>query len=71
MLKGTMRVYACSGLEKSKFSESGYYKVEGRMGGITREWVSDIPLEPGLEPEVNVKLSEYKGAISLRIASLA
>jgi len=70
MLSAKIRVYACSGLETSKYNEKGYYKIEGRMGGLTREWVSDIKLEAGLEPEVNVKLSEYKGAISLLIVSL-
>jgi hypothetical protein len=39
------------------------------MGGVTKEWISDVKLEPG-EIDVKVKLSEYKGSLNLRIVSL-
>jgi len=69
MLEGTIRVYACSGLEQSKYSTEGYYKVEGKLGGITKEWVSDVKLEAG-DIDVKLKLSEYQGKLGLRIVSL-
>jgi len=70
MLIGTIRVFECSELQDSKYSENGYFKIEGKMAGINDTWISDLKLTPG-EHEVKVSVSKYQGKFNLRISSLA
>jgi len=69
-LEGTIRVYDCGDMEKSKYSEDGFYKVEGKLAGVNKEWISDVKLDKG-DQDVKIKVTDYKGNLNLRIVSLA
>jgi len=66
MLQGEIRVFECSDLQDSKYSEKGFYKVEGKLAGLNDTWISDVKLPVGTH-EVQISVTKYQGKFNLRI----
>lgn len=62
-------MYECSEKQESKFSDQGYYKVAGRLGDLSTEFISDVRLDQGLQ-NVKFKVSMFQGKFNLRIVSI-